>query len=208
MCLLRLETIIQWTFWIQTIDMPFLKVCQFINKGPFTLSVIPAVYRAVLRTCPISALLFISAWHPSGIALDRFQSDIPAVYRRPAVLLTNQRFCFAVVMPQPVTTLAGSDAYLGHQKQDVGEFNPSRPVSTGNTRMRRRSCSCGTWSGSPCIWQLASILSPLSPSQHQQKQQKILHFPPSIVGPTPPLSMTLCGDYGNETRSSTHLYLL
>ena len=30
-------------------------------------------------------------------------------------------------MPQPVTTLAGSDAYLGHQKQDVGEFNPSRP---------------------------------------------------------------------------------
>ena len=62
-----------------------------------------------------------------GIALDRFQSDIPAVYRRPAVLLTNQRFCFAVVMPQPVTTLAGSDAYLGHQKQDVGEFNPSRP---------------------------------------------------------------------------------
>ena len=24
-------------------------------------------------------------------------------------------------------TLAGSDAYLGHQKQDVGEFNPSRP---------------------------------------------------------------------------------
>ena len=30
-------------------------------KGPFTLGVIPAVYRAVLRTCPISALLFISA---------------------------------------------------------------------------------------------------------------------------------------------------
>ena len=96
-------------------------------KGPFTLGVIPAVYRAVLRTCPISALLFISAWHPSGIALDRFQSDIPAVFRRPAVLLTNQRFCFAVVMPQPVTALAGSDAYLGHQKQDVGEFNPSCP---------------------------------------------------------------------------------
>ena len=30
-------------------------------------------------------------------------------------------------MPQPVTALAGSDAYLGHQKQDVGEFNPSCP---------------------------------------------------------------------------------
>ena len=32
------------------------------------------------------------------------------------MLLTNQRFCFVVVMPQPVTALAGSDAYLGHQK--------------------------------------------------------------------------------------------
>ena len=30
-------------------------------------------------------------------------------------------------MPQQVTALAGSDAYLGHQKQDVGEFNNSCP---------------------------------------------------------------------------------
>ena len=35
---------------------------------------------------------------------------------------------------------------------------------------------------------------------------KDLAFP--AVYCTPPLSMTLCGDYGNETRSSTHLYLL
>ena len=54
--------------------------------------------------------------YASGIAPDRFQSDIPAGSRSPAVHLTNQRFCFAVVMPLPVTGLAGSDAYLGHQK--------------------------------------------------------------------------------------------
>ena len=54
--------------------------------------------------------------YASGIALDRFQSDIPAGSRSPAVHLTNQRFCFAVVMPLPVTGLAGSDAYLSHQK--------------------------------------------------------------------------------------------
>ena len=38
------------------------------------------------------------------------------------------------------------------------------------------------------------------------KATKDLAFP--AVYCTPPLSMTLCGDYGNETRSSTHLYLL
>ena len=54
--------------------------------------------------------------YASGTALDRFQSDIPAGSRSPAVHLTNQRFCFAVVMPLFVTGLAGSDAYLGHQK--------------------------------------------------------------------------------------------
>ena len=52
----------------------------------------------------------------ASLALDRFQSDIPAGSRSPAVHLTNQRFCFAVVMPLPVTGHAGSDAYLGHQK--------------------------------------------------------------------------------------------
>ena len=35
------------------------------------------------------------------------------------------------------------------------------------------------------------------------KATKDLAFP--AVYCTPPLSMTLCGDYGNETRSSTHL---
>ena len=35
--------------------------CNHTTKGPFTLGVIPAGYRAVSRTCSISALLFISA---------------------------------------------------------------------------------------------------------------------------------------------------
>ena len=43
------------------VHLRYVIVLPLTNKGPFTLGVIPAVYRAVLRTCPISALLFISA---------------------------------------------------------------------------------------------------------------------------------------------------
>ena len=147
-----------------------------------------------------------------GIALDRFQSDIPAVYRRPAVLLTNQRFCFAVVMPQPVTTLAGSDAYLGHQKQDVGEFNPSRPgaryavcaLPQGIQECEEEAARVGRDRGVPAYdsWRLFCRLCRRLNTNKSNKRSCISRRL------SPPLSMTLCGDYGNETRSSTHLYLL
>ena len=45
----------------ELIGLSLLKATLHRAKGPFTLGVIPVVYRAVLRTCPISALLFISA---------------------------------------------------------------------------------------------------------------------------------------------------
>ena len=107
--------------------------------------------------------------YASGIALDRFQSDIPAGSRSPAVHLTNQRFCFAVVMPQPVTTLAGSDAYLGHQKQDVGEFNPSR--------RRARDVVCALPQGIHC-----AIHARVSGILHGDPSSVVSRAPRHVVG--------------------------
>ena len=157
-------------------------------------------------------------------------------------------------MPQPVTALAGSDAYLGHQKQDVGEFNPSCPgprdvvcalpqgiqerkkkllvwdmigvwteygqtvpATFGSTgRTGRRNCAirarvCGILHGEPSSVvsraprhvvgvYFVAFVAVSTPT----KATKDLAFP--AVYCTPPLSMTLCGDYGNETRPSTHLH--
>ena len=139
-------------------------------------------------------------------------------------------------MPQPVTALAGSDAYLGHQKQDVGEFNPSCPEPRDvvcalpqgiQERQEEATHSevleepvvetaiharvCGILHGEPSSVvsraprhvvgvYFVAFVAVSTPT----KATKDLAFP--AVYCTPPLSMTLCGDYGNETRPSTHLH--
>ena len=113
-------------------------------------------------------------------------------------------------MPQPVTTLAGSDAYLGHQKQDVGEFNPSRPgardavcaLPQGIQECEEEAARVGRDLHMTVGVYFVAFVAVSTPT----KATKDLAFP--AVYCMPPLSMTLCGDYGNETRSSTHLYLL
>ena len=188
-------------------------------KGPFTLG---GILSGISRGIPLvqsAIFIFACVWHPSGTALDRFGSDFPAGYRSPAVLLTNQRFCFVVVMPLPVTALAGSDAYLGHQKAKCRRVCKFSGTSDRLSELRHlfsyRTASVLTEYGQtvPATFEetvvvtmqfthecvefstviprlqclvhpdtsLASILSPLSPSHHQQKQQKISHVPPSII---------------------------
>ena len=111
---LTLATFITRYFWVVSKNY-HLHQAVGQTKGPFTLGVIPAGYRASNQRTFIYFCVTPERY-ASGTALDRFQSDIPAGSRSPVVHLTNQRFCFAVVMPLPVTGLAGSDAYLGHHK--------------------------------------------------------------------------------------------
>ena len=123
------------------------------------------------------------------------------------------------IFPLPVTALAGSDAYLGHQKAKCRRVCKFSGTSDRLSELRHlfsyRTASVLTEYGQtvPATFEetvvvtmqfthecvefstviprlqclvhpdtsLASILSPLSPSHHQQKQQQISHVPPSII---------------------------
>ena len=97
------------------------------------------------------------------------------------------------------------------------EYGQTVPATFGSTgRTGRRNCAirarvCGILHGEPSSVvsraprhvvgvYFVAFVAVSTPT----KATKDLAFP--AVYCTPPLSMTLCGDYGNETRPSTHLH--
>ena len=97
------------------------------------------------------------------------------------------------------------------------EYGKTVPATFGSTgRTGRRNCAihtrvCGILHGEPSSVvsraprhvvgvYFVAFVAVSTPT----KATKDLAFP--AVYCTPPLSMTLCGDYGNETRPSTHLH--
>ena len=127
------ESTTSYTFPVQTGGIFYFPCIDTRYKGSTSVSVSPERHwqsgvNRIAKVPKRSSVALQTSFFVHGPLLDFFtfpKGGGPGPLGPPPESATG--FCFAVVMPQPVTTLAGSDAYLGHQKQDVGEFNPSRP---------------------------------------------------------------------------------